>query len=688
MGEFEAALDTQPSLALSSLQRRVLQLRQQLNQASYEYHVLDAPTLADAVYDQLYRELQDLEAQHPEWVTPDSPTQRVGERPAVQFTSVRHNIPLYSLENAFNLADLEAWEERWQRVGLEVSSFEYVCELKIDGSALALTYENGVLVRGVTRGDGVAGEDITQNIRTIRTVPLRLQTEHPPAWMEVRGEAFLPLAVFAQINQERAEAGEALFANPRNAVAGTLRQLDSRIVAQRRLDFFAYTVHLPGEVAAGIKTQWEALDFLEQVGFRVNPHRQCCGSMAEVGVFATDWEQRRLDLPYLTDGLVIKLNSRRLQENLGFTQKFPRWAIALKYPAEEAPTVVQGISVNVGRTGAVTPVAELHPVTLAGTTVQRATLHNADFVAELDVRVGDTVIVRKAGEIIPEVVRVLVELRPDATQPFQMPQYCPECETPLERPEAEAVTRCVNALCPAIVRGAIIHWASRQALDINGLGEKWVTQFVQHGLLKTVADLYTLTEAQLQALERMGQKSAEKLVRAIAHSKTQPWERVLYGLGIRHVGSVNAQILAEQFPTVEALAAAEVEAIASVYGIGPEIAQSVYDWFRRPEHQILVASLKQAGVQLHGTAPATPRSTVLSGKTFVLTGVLPTLKRDEAKTLIQKAGGKVTGSISKKTDYVIVGEDAGSKLEKAVELGITQFSEAELLTLLESLKES
>jgi len=688
VGEFEAALDTQPSLALSSLQRRVLQLRQQLNQASYEYHVLDAPTLADAVYDQLYRELQDLEAQHPEWVTPDSPTQRVGERPAVQFTSVRHNIPLYSLENAFNLADLEAWEERWQRVGLEVSSFEYVCELKIDGSALALTYENGVLVRGVTRGDGVAGEDITQNIRTIRTVPLRLQTEHPPAWMEVRGEAFLPLAVFAQINQERAEAGEALFANPRNAVAGTLRQLDSRIVAQRRLDFFAYTVHLPGEVAAGIKTQWEALDFLEQVGFRVNPHRQCCGSMAEVGVFATDWEQRRLDLPYLTDGLVIKLNSRRLQENLGFTQKFPRWAIALKYPAEEAPTVVQGISVNVGRTGAVTPVAELHPVTLAGTTVQRATLHNADFVAELDVRVGDTVIVRKAGEIIPEVVRVLVELRPDATQPFQMPQYCPECETPLERPEAEAVTRCVNALCPAIVRGAIIHWASRQALDINGLGEKWVTQFVQHGLLKTVADLYTLTEAQLQALERMGQKSAEKLVRAIAHSKTQPWERVLYGLGIRHVGSVNAQILAEQFPTVEALAAAEVEAIASVYGIGPEIAQSVYDWFRRPEHQILVASLKQAGVQLHGTAPATPRSTVLSGKTFVLTGVLPTLKRDEAKTLIQKAGGKVTGSISKKTDYVIVGEDAGSKLEKAVELGITQFSEAELLTLLESLKES
>lgn len=686
MGEFEAALDTQPSLTLSGLQQRALQLRQQLNQASYEYHVLDAPTLADAVYDQLYRELQDLEAQHPELVTSDSPTQRVGERPAAQFTSVRHNIPLYSLENAFNLADLAAWEERWQRVGLEVSSFEYVCELKIDGSALALTYENGVLVRGTTRGDGVAGEDITQNIRTIRTVPLRLQTDNPPAWMEVRGEAFLPLGVFAQINQERAEAGEALFANPRNAAAGTLRQLDSRIVAQRRLDFFAYTVHLPAEVAAGIKTQWEALDFLEQVGFRVNPHRQCCASMAEVEAFATDWEQRRLGLPYLTDGLVIKLNSRRLQENLGFTQKFPRWAIALKYPAEEAPTVVQGISVNVGRTGAVTPVAELQPVPLAGTTVQRATLHNADFVAELDVRVGDTVIVRKAGEIIPEVVRVLVDLRPAATQPFQMPSHCPECGTPLERPEDEAVTRCVNVLCPAIVRGAIIHWASRQALDINGLGEKWVTQFVQHGLLKTVADLYTLTEAQLQALERMGQKSAENLVRAIAHSKTQPWERVLYGLGIRHVGSVNAQILAEQFPSVDALAAAEVEAIASVYGMGSEIAQSVYDWFRRPANQDLVASLKQAGVQLHGTAPATPRSTALSGKTFVLTGVLPTLKRDEAKTLIQKAGGKVTGSISKKTDYVIVGEDAGSKLEKALELGITQLSEAELLMLLESSK--
>ncbi|WP_439342533.1 NAD-dependent DNA ligase LigA [Vacuolonema iberomarrocanum] len=675
-------------MAASKAEQRAVQLRQQLNQASYEYYVLDAPTLPDTVYDQLYRELQDLEGQHPELVTPDSPTQRVGERPASQFTSVRHNIPLYSLENAFDLEELQAWQGRWQRVAPDVKTFEYVCELKIDGSALALTYENGVLVRGATRGDGVTGEEITQNVRTIRSIPLRLQIENPPPRVEVRGEAFLPLDVFEQINQDREEIGEALFANPRNAAAGTLRQLDSRIVAQRRLDFFAYTLHLPEGGLEGIESQWDALAALEKIGFRVNPNRQRCASMDQVAAFATEWEQQRFDLPYLTDGLVVKLNRWRLQEELGFTQKFPRWAIALKYPAEESPTVVQHIGVNVGRTGAVTPVAELHPVQLAGTTVQRATLHNADFIANLDVREKDTVIVRKAGEIIPEVVRVLMELRPEGTQPFQMPTHCPECSHALVKPEDEAVTRCINLTCPAIVRGAVSHWASRDALDINGLGEKWVRQFVDRTLVSNVADLYHLTAETLQELERMGKKSAENLVGAIAQSKTQPWSRVLYGLGIRHVGAVNAQVITRHFPSADQLAAAEQEAIAAIHGIGPEIAQSVYQWLRIPENQTLIERLQAAGVQLQlAEDAAVPRSTALVGKTFVLTGTLPTLKRDEAKTLIQNAGGKVTGSVSKKTDYVVVGEEAGSKLEKAKELGITQLTEAELLSLLKEFEE-
>lgn len=668
-------------------QQRIQELRQLLQRASYEYYVLDAPTMADSVYDQLYRKLQELEAQFPELVTPDSPTQRVGARPATRFTSIRHNVPLYSLENAFNLEEFANWQDRWRRVAPDIEAFEYVCELKIDGSALALTYKNGVLVRGATRGDGVMGEDITQNIRTIRTIPLRLSLENPPPLVEVRGEAFLPLDSFQQINQERQQAGEALFANPRNAAAGTLRQLDSRIVAQRRLDFFAYTLHLtqPGEVAPP-KTQWNALELLRTMGFRVNPNRMHCTSLADVQAYYDRWGTERLKLPYLTDGVVAKLNSFALQEQLGFTQKCPRWAVALKYPAAESPTLVEDIIVNVGRTGAITPVAELRPVQLAGTTVARATLHNGDRIAELDVRRGDTVIVRKAGEIIPEVVRVLTELRPSGAEPYQLPTHCPECGQPVVKPDGEAVTRCINISCPAILRGALIHWASRDALDINGLGEKWVQQFVEHGLLHTVADLYDLTEEKLMAVERMGKKSAENLVEAIAQSKQQPWSRVLYGLGIRHVGSVNAQVLSREFYTVEQLAAAEPEAIASVYGIGSEIARSVYQWVHLEANQTLIERLRLAGVQLAGEAGAKPAASALTGKTFVVTGTLPTLKRDEAKALIQKAGGKVTDSVSKKTNYVVVGEDAGSKLEKAIALGITQLSEAELLKLLETVE--
>jgi DNA ligase (NAD+) len=675
------------------VKQRVQELRQLVQKASYAYYVLDNPIMEDAVYDKLYRELQELETQHPELVTPESPTQRVGEKPASQFSSVRHNIPLYSLENAFNIEEFAKWQERWQRYAPSITKggqggFEYVCELKIDGNALALTYENGVLVRGATRGDGVTGEDITQNVRTIRAIPLQLNTETPPPVVEVRGEAFLPIEVFEQINQERQEAGEQLFANPRNAAAGTLRQLDPRIVAKRRLDFFAYTLHIPGKYDKEVaSTQWEALELMQKLGFRVNPNRKLCASLEDVRDYYGYWDTERRNLPYMTDGVVVKVNSFALQEQLGFTQKFPRWAIALKYPAEEAPTRVEAIAINVGRTGALTPLAHLQPVQLAGTTVQRATLHNSDYIAQLDLRVGDTVIVRKAGEIIPEVVRVLPELRPESTQPFQMPSCCPVCNQPVMRPTGEAVTRCINASCPAILKGALTHWASRDALDINGLGEKIVQQLVDQGVVHSVADLYELTAERLASLERMGKKLAEKLVNAIAHSKTQPWSRVLYGLGIRHVGSVNAQTLTQQFPTVELLSQASAAAIEGVYGIGPEIAQSVFQWFRVPANQTLIERLREAGLQLETqTTPSAQTSTTnqkLAGKTFVITGTLPTLTRDEAKELIQNAGGKVTNSVSSKTNYLVVGEDAGSKLEKAEALGITQLSEAQLLEMLE-----
>jgi len=679
------------------VRQRVEELRQLLQQASYAYYVLDNPIMEDAVYDQLYREVQQLETHYPELITPDSPTQRVGEKPATQFPSVRHKIPLYSLENAFNIEELKVWQERWWRhAPYEEQGKQgekslltplYVCELKIDGSALALSYENGVLVRGATRGDGITGEDITQNVRTIRSIPLRLNLENPPPSVEVRGEAFLPLDVFQKINQERSQAGEPPFANPRNAAAGTLRQLDPRIVDRRRLDFFAYTLHIPGMDDTSIsRTQWEALELLQKMGFRVNPNRKLCESLPEVAEYYEHWDTERLNLPYMTDGVVVKINSFALQEQLGFTQKFPRWAVALKYAAEEAPTRVENISVNVGRTGALTPLAEMRPVQLAGTTVSRATLHNSDRVAQLDIRVGDTVIVRKAGEIIPEVLRVIPELRPAEAKQFQMPTHCPVCNQPVVRPAGEAVTRCVNASCPAILRGAIEHWVSRDALDINGMGEKLVRQLVDRGLVHSVADLYDLTSERLETLERMGKKSAQKLVRAIAQSKTKPWSRVLYGLGIRHVGSVNAQLLTEQFPTVEKLAEAEPDAIASVYGIGSEIAQSVYQWFRIPANQTLISRLKAAGLQLVAeveTNPTPVSKQPFSGKTLVITGTLPTLKRDEAKALIQKAGGKVTDSVSKKTDYLVVGEEAGSKLEKAEALGIPRLSEAQLLEMLE-----
>ncbi len=667
------------------IKQKVAQLREQLQKAGYAYYVLDNPLMEDGVYDQLYRQLQDIENKHPELITPDSPTQRVGDRPAAKFTSVKHNIGLYSLENAFNFEELAKWEIRWQKQLEHIPEFAYVCELKIDGSAIALTYENGILVRGATRGDGITGEEITQNIKTIRTIPLKFNFPLRGR-VEVRGEAFLPLTVFAKINQERSNSGEALFANPRNAAAGTLRQLDSQIVARRNLNFFAYTLYIVDDPvqAREIKSQWESLKLLQQMGFLVNPNRQLCQSLTEVKEYFQEWDTGRKTLPYMTDGVVVKLNDYQLQQQLGFTQKFPRWAIALKYPAEEIPTVVKDIIVNVGRTGAVTPMAIMQPVQLAGTTVQRVTLHNSDRIYQLDIRVGDTVIIRKAGEIIPEVVRVLPDLRPVGTVPYQMPSNCPECSSTLVRPEGEAVTRCLNISCPAILRGSIIHWASRNALDIRGLGERIAVLLIEKNLVASVADLYSLTVEQIASLERMGIKSAQNLVDAIALSKNQPYDRCLYGLGIRYVGSVNAKILAENFPSIEVLSQATFESIEAVYGIGEEIAQSVFEWVRVSANQTLIQQLQAAGLPFCQATADNNTNLAFSGKTFVITGTLPSLKRDEAKKLIEQAGGKVTGSISKKTDYLLSGENAGSKLAKAEKLNITQLNEAELINLLKA----
>ena len=694
----------------ASQQARAAELRQLLNRAAHAYYVLDAPVMEDPVYDRLLRELQELETAHPELLTADSPTQRIGGVPAEGFTSVAHRIGLLSLDNVFSLEELEAWYARLLKVldrtpepGAPLPQLPMVGELKIDGNALALSYEHGVLVRAATRGDGERGEEITANVRTIQSVPLRLQLQQPPAWLEVRGEALIPDGTFAAINAERAERGEALFANPRNACAGTLRQLDPKVVAARRLDFFAYTLHLPDDWTpeAGDEpsdpprptSQWESLRWLLAAGFRVNPNAELLPSLAAVEGFFARWEEERKALDYATDGVVVKLNDLRLQADAGFTQKAPRWAIALKYAAEEAPSLLQRLSCQVGRTGVVTPVAEFEPVPLAGTTVSRATLHNADRLDELDLHAGDTIVVRKAGEIIPEVVRVLRELRPDGAVRLQLPQVCPECGSELVREEGEAATRCVNSSCPAILRGALRHWVSKGALDVDGLGSKLIEQLVDRGLVRSIAGLYGLDAALLASLERMGAKSADNLVAALAASKAQPWHRQLYGLGIHHVGEVNAKALAKTFPSAVDLAAAATETpelITAVYGIGGEIAQSLQQWFATPANQELLEQLERVGFSL--AASAAERAAAggasgegaapLQGQTFVLTGTLPNLSRSAAQALIEAAGGKVSGSVSKKTSYVVAGAEAGSKLSKAESLGVPVLDEAGLQELL------
>jgi DNA ligase (NAD+) len=674
-------------MASTAATARCEELRRVLIQAAHAYYVLDSPAMEDAVYDRLYRELLELEAANPGLISADSPSQRVGGSPAAGFQSVAHRIGLLSLDNAFNTAELTSWYAKLLRVlELEPSTkLALVGELKIDGNALALSYEAGVLVRAATRGDGESGEDITPNGRTIQSVPLRLHLDNPPAWVEVRGEAFIPDCTFAAINAERSSRNEALFANPRNACAGTLRQLNPQVVAARKLDFFAYTLHLPNG-SDNPSSQWEALQWLKKAGFKVNPNTALLANLQAAEQFCSDWELKRQQLAYATDGVVLKLNELQLQAEAGFTQKAPRWAIALKYPAEEAPSRLLRLSCQVGRTGVITPVAEFEPVALAGTMVSRATLHNANRLAELDLHAGDTVVVRKAGEIIPEVVRVLIELRPAAATALALPHNCPECGSELMREADEAATRCVNNSCPAILRGTLRHWVSKAAMDVDGLGSKLIEQLVEQGLVRSIADLYRLDGALLASLERMGLKSAENLVAALQASKQKPWHRQLYGLGIHHVGDVNAKALAKAFRSVDALATAARETpelITEVFGIGAEISQSLQQWFATNANFQLIEQLRSIGFSLRDTTETESNQAVpLAGKTFVITGTLPSMGRSEAQELIEAAGGKVTSAVSKKTNYLVAGEEAGSKLSKAQSLGVQVLSETELRELI------
>ncbi|MGX1984030.1 DNA ligase (NAD+) [Thermolongibacillus altinsuensis] len=656
-------------------QARVQELHRLLHQYNYEYYVLDNPSVSDAEYDRLMQELIALEEQYPELKTADSPSQRVGGQPLEAFAKVEHRVPMLSLANAFNEADLRDFD---RRVRQEVGDVRYVCELKIDGLAVSLRYENGYFVQGATRGDGVTGEDITENLKTIRSLPLRLKKD---VTIEVRGEAYMPKKSFEMLNEQRQARGEELFANPRNAAAGSLRQLDPKVAASRNLDLFVYGVVHADEL--GIDSHSAALDYLDELGFKTNRERKVCQTIDEVIEFVTAWHEKRSSLPYEIDGMVIKVDSFAQQAKLGATAKSPRWAIAYKFPAEEVVTRLIDIELSVGRTGVVTPTAILEPVRVAGTIVQRASLHNEDLIREKDIRLGDYVVVKKAGDIIPEVVQALPERRTGEELPFAMPTHCPACDSELVRLDDEVALRCINPQCPAQIREGLIHFVSRNAMNIEGLGEKVIAQLFEEKLVRNVADLYTLTKEQLVLLERMGEKSATNLLNAIEASKQNSLERLLFGLGIRHVGAKAAKTLAQHFETMERLQKATKEELLSIHEIGEKMADSIVTYFAKPEVQQLIEQLRSYGVNMTYKGPkaanAEETNSYFAGKTVVLTGKLETLSRNEAKEKIEALGGKVTGSVSKKTDLVIAGEDAGSKLDKAKQLGIEIWDEARFL---------
>ncbi len=691
---------------------RAAELRDEIRRHDRLYHTEARPEITDAEYDALVRELKSLEAEHPDLVTPDSPTQRVGGAPVSELPSVRHEIPLLSLDNAYNREELEAWLKRvTDRLGRMPA---LVAELKIDGLSVSLVYENGVLARAATRGDGTTGEDVTPNVRTIHAIPLKIaaaadaaaekisvkekkgaaaggvrvgqlpfEARGPdgllriPRLLEVRGEVYFPKKSFMALNAAREEAGLPLFANPRNAAAGSLRLLDARVTAQRKLSAFLYSIaRWEGERTPA--SQSEALSILEEISLPVNPHHTVVSDVEGVLAFLDEWRTKRHDLPFETDGVVLKVDALSDQRRLGQTAKAPRWALAYKFPPEEATTVVTNIRVQVGRTGVLTPVAEFTPVLLAGTVVKRATLHNHMDLARKDVRVGDTVAVEKAGDVIPQVTRVLLEKRPKGARAFAMPERCPACGEKVVRQDGEVAVRCVNASCPAQVQESIRHFVSRRALDIEGLGDERIDQLLGAGLLADVTSLYALTKDKLAPLERWGEKSASNVIAEIERSKDAGLSRLLYGLGIRQVGEKTAKVLARRFPSMEALQGADEDALTSVPEIGPETARGILDWFQRPPNRVLLSKLEAAGIRMNESPAPSAAGGSLSGGVFVLTGTLPRRSREEATAAIESAGGKVSGSVSKKTTAVIAGEEPGSKLDKAKALGVAVWTEDDL----------
>jgi len=658
--------------------RRADELRRQIERANHAYYVLDAPEISDAEYDRLFRELQALEDAHPGLRTPDSPTQRVGTAPASALIKYRHRRIMPSLANAFSTDELVAWEERNVRLTPDAATTGYTTEVKIDGAAVSLTYQGGRLVVGATRGNGVIGEDVTANLKTISDVPLVLRGTDHPALMEIRGEVYLPFDAFARVNRQREQEGEPLFANPRNAAAGGLRQLDPNVTRKRRLRMFAFHIE-PVEGRLKAKTQWETLELLEKWGFQVEPHRRHHPDLADVERRIAELEAVLPTLPFQADGVVVKVNSLSLHEELGVVGgREPRWAIARKFAPEVGITRLKAIQINVGRTGALNPWAELEPVELGGVTVSRATLHNEELIAQKDLRIGDWVEVVRAGEVIPQLLGPLPERRTGAERPFVMPDACPRCGTPVERPADEVMRYCPNVSCPGRVLEGIVHFASRGAMDIRGLGYERVHQLLQTGLIRDVADLYGLDVEQLVKLERFAKQSATQLVAAIAASKGRPLSLLLFGLGIRHVGSTVAQLLARRFGTMDSLMTATEAEINDVPGIGGAIAEAVAHFFGERRNRTLIERLRKAG--LNFTEPAAVKQGgALAGKTYVLTGTLPTLSRGEATALIERAGGRVSGSVSKKTDAVVAGVEAGGKLDKAKALGVEIIDEAELL---------
>ena len=677
-------------------------LRREIEHHSYQYYALDAPTISDAAFDSLMRELREIEAAHPELVTASSPTQRVGGYVGEQFAPVVHERRMYSLDNAMDLDELDEWMERTaEACGGALPPL--CCELKIDGSSIALTYEDGVLVRAATRGDGTTGEDVTVNMRTVRDVPLRLRDEARGAiapgveTLELRGEVYMPKKSFEALNAAAEEEGRAPFANPRNAAAGSLRQKDPAVTKMRDLSTFMYAI--ADDAALEVEGQWELLQWLRKAGFHVNPDVRLCTTAEEVRGFCRECLDRRESLPYEIDGVVVKVNDFARQRALGFTARAPRWAIAFKFPPEEKTTLLRDITVQVGRTGALTPVAELVPVVVAGSTVARATLHNLDEVHRKDVRVGDTVIVRKAGDVIPEVLGPVLSLRSPEARIWEMPSVCPSCGSSVVRDPGEVAFRCISIDCPAQALERLLHWASRGALDIDGMGEEIVSRLVESGRVADVADYYSLSEEELASLDmgrvkadgepvRLGHTVAKKLVAAIEASKGRSFARVLFGLGIRHVGKTTAEAIAAAYPSMDALAAAGEDELAGVYGVGPKVAHGMWLFFRTPDNTSVIERLRAAGVTMadEAAAPGEEVPQVLAGLTFVLTGTLAHsgMTRDEAGARLKAMGAKVSGSVSKKTSFVVAGENAGSKYDKAVALDVPVLDEAQLLNLLET----